>query len=227
MVKKIFAVLAICFLSSTAVLADPAVDLTRIPGYYSGSGGEFQLTPNQELTDLTGEVLPYSSFCLEKTEYVSVGGTYDVVVATEAILGGGNDGPTGPQGGDALDPMTAYLYKQFRSGTLAGYDYNPSGSRSASAGALQQVIWYIEDEGSKTWTDGDSSRQDQYYQAALGSGWTGIGNVRVLNLYAQGHVGEAGYYKQDQLALTVPVPGAALLCSLGMGTVGWFRRRRL
>jgi hypothetical protein len=227
MVKKISVVLAICSLCSASVLADPAVNLTRISGYYSGNGGEFQLTPNQDLTDLIGEVLPYSSFCLEKTEYVSVGANYDVVVATEALLGGGNDGPTGPQGGDALDPMTAYLYTQFRSGTLAGYDYDPSGQRSASAGALQQVIWYLEDEGGMTWVDGGGSRQDQFYQAALGSGWTGIGDVRVLNLYAPGHVGEAGYFKQDQLALTVPVPGAALLCSLGMGTVGWFRRRRL
>lgn len=206
--------------------ANPSVDLTRISGYYSGDGGEFQLTPDQELTDLVGYSDPWSSFCLEKTEYVSSGSTYDVILNTEALLGGTNHGPTGPQGGDALDPMTAYLYTQFRAGALTGYDYDPSGQRGASAGALQEVIWYIEDEGSKTWADGDGSRQDQFYSAALNCGWTGIGNVCVLNLYAQGHVGEADYFKQDQLALTVPVPGAALLGSLGLATVGWIRRRR-
>ena len=100
--------------------------------------------------------------------------------------------------------------------------------RAASAGALQDVIWYIEDEAGKTWTDGDASLQDQFCTAAANSGWTDIGEVRVLNLYLKGHLGDPAYKAQDQLAMvTVPAPGAILIGSLGASLVGYLRRRKM
>ena len=79
-------------------------------------------------------------------------------------------------------------------------------------------------EGAKTWTDGDTSLQSQFYAAAVQAGWDHIGNVRVLKMYASAHLGQTGYYKQDQPTM-VPVPGAALLGSLGLGVAGWLRHR--
>ena len=135
----------------------------------------------------------------------------------------------GTSSGDDLNAETAYYYTQFAKGILPGYDYSDTGvGRDASAGALQRLIWNIESEG------GLLTEGNQHYgikltaaqvslitswQTAYGdSGWSGIGDVRVLQTYKYID-GECFDLKQDQLYLT-PVPGAAILGILGLGVAG-------
>lgn len=222
--KKLVIMSCLICIIATPAFATPTVTITRQPGYFKPwfGGGEFTITVDSDYIPGNPAGTNFQSFCIEKREYVGVGETYDVMVSTEAIAGGGNSGPNGPLGGDPIDPMTAWLYTQFRSGTLVGYDYTPGSGREYSALALQKAIWFIEDES--TWPL--SGLAEAFYDAAKHANPQGIGNVRVLNLYAQGHLDDKCYLKQDQLVL-IPAPGAILLGGIGVVLVGWLRRRRI
>ncbi len=149
-----------------------------------------------------------SSFCVEKDEYFRPGSSYYAVINTAAVRGGFGDTP------DPLDARSAYLYTQYVSG-------NPQFHNEQD---IQQAIWYIEQESKK------SNSYVGLANDAVNSGlWSGIGNVRVLNLYKY-YDGNCYWGRvQDQLVSinisTVPAPGALLLAGMGTLLVGWLRRR--
>jgi hypothetical protein len=227
--------LGVCACLTTAASSATIILHHNTSQYSSGTGGEFRAT----LVGLPGVVeqaagvkvsnpsapvgaVVFQTFCMETNEFLTPGTTYYVQLNTAAINGGAggslpNGDPISGGPGDPLDPMTAYLFTRFSDGTLAGlgYNYTLGAARSASAAALQNAIWYIEQEISGPLSGLALTFYNDAWNAVHGANptWSGLGNVRVLNLYADQAMTQR---KQDQLALIepsfgnpVPLPSAA------------------
>jgi len=213
---------AVSLLIAGTVMAAPSVTIDRVPNTYPQSplSGEFKLVPNSELGDLLGSNAAFQSFCLEINEPIEVGSTYAAFVNDEAIYGGDlRPGETpGPGGGDMISPETAFLYTEFRKGSLGYYNYGSE--RVGSALSLQSAIWYL--EGELDYGELNPLAK-QFVEEAVDAGWTDTGSVVALNLTDGGK-----HCFQDMLALTatVPAPGAVVLSGLGLSLVGWLKRRR-
>jgi hypothetical protein len=146
--KQWLVIAAVVATSISAVAVPVPVTVTRVSGYFSGNGGEFTIlgspwanpahySPKTLVT--LGGVTGFQSFCIELNEFIS--GTRWAELSLAAKLGG--------KGGGSPDPLSigaAWLYKQFAEGNLLGYDYTPGAGRAASAAALQDTLWWLEDE---------------------------------------------------------------------------------
>ena len=122
-------------------------------------------------------------------------------------LSGGNPDP--------ISFATAWLYDQFRGGTLAGYAYVGSTAvRDASANALQNAIWFLEGEIGSV-----SGQANTWKNMGLANGTTLYG-VRVMNV-----VTLSGGIAQDQLVM-IPEPETYAMLLAGLGLMGFVARRR-
>ena len=178
------------------IVAGDYVVLTDGPG--NTGGGEFNMSVN-------GSATSFITFCLQKTQFISFNQPFLVGSVTNyADDVGGND---------FISSQTAWLYTQARNGTLAGYSHTQT-----AANLLQNAFWYFENEITLT---NQQIQNNAFIQAAINAKPSGIGDVRVVNLFFMN-----GQKAQDQLILQVPGPAALTLLVPGLAALAFMRRRR-
>jgi hypothetical protein len=224
---RITATVATLWGSTLASAADVASgSVVRLGNGIGSLAGVF----NGSVVSGPGATGTFLSFCLEKNEFFNsyTQNLYVKSVGTSTQNDIGVSSPTSSYGTSASDPLsakTAYLFTQFYS-NQAFY----AGTESL-ANSLQRAIWFLEDE--LAGTDLSSYLADTMATSwvaaatnAVSSGaWSGLGGVRVLNLYK-----DAGYtqFSQDQLYMTtaVPEPQSYALMLAGLGLMIVIARRR-
>ncbi|QDU56272.1 hypothetical protein [Aeoliella mucimassa] len=180
----------------------------NLPGTH---GGRFLITDGGSPAGKSFS--PFETFCVEITEHVSNGAIYYVAGISDTTVNGGN----------TITNYMAWLYTEFRNGSLSGFDYSGSGTAARnSANALQYALWREIGHDDTTIRNAlgisSSSLASTYTNPynSLGPGWLTdynadpswdkssgyLGQVRVMNLTNK--YGTQQY--QDQLVLVVPEP---------------------
>ena len=240
--------LGFLLLCPVVALGQMQVTLNRNTSSYSfGDGGEFRAmaggTPNlvtaidgSAYSPLTSGMISgqfyFQTFCIEINENFTPGTPYNVTISPNAMYG------SQPPGGDPVSVGTAWLYSQFAAGTLVGltagnvptpYDYIYGAGRVASAGQLQQAIWWLEREPFVYPDTTDPGSGNVFRNAVLNqfggsvlaarADANGAYGVRALNLGNPGAL-------QDQLVIVpqVPEPATASMALLGLGMLLFLRQ---
>jgi hypothetical protein len=188
-------------LAVTSVQATPTVTLTWAPNH-STDAGEFIMTPNSGPT--------FDTFCVELSQYVTIGNTYTYVVSPESD--GGIHGPAPVALG------TAWLYENFLNNTLSGFT-GTFGNQTD----LQNAIWYFQGELSSLSGDPYVALADAAVggnTAALANG-NGAYGIDIWNLY-----NPDGSEAQSQLG-SVPEHGTMLVSLAMLLPLGLLRMKSL
>lgn len=179
----------------------------------------------------------FQSFCLEYKESISFGSSYLVKSVTNHTVNapgrygtysGSEVGHTSTQ--DPISAQTAWLFTQFFNNGLSSSALWGAGDQATKNTALQQAIWSF--EGEQSFGSPLNSLAASYKanaNAAILNGWSGIGNVRVLNLFGYDtNTKSYSVHKQDQLYMVsaVPEPETYAMLLAGLGLMGAIVRRR-
>lgn len=225
---------AIAFVFFLYGQADASIGVGSMIKFYNGpggSGGEFGIGLSPGVNNsLNVNSVEQVVFCVEKDEFLNFSSEYYVEsIATYASLGGANTNLNDP-----LDARTAWLYYNFRQGTLANYTYGAlnvsNQARIDSANALQNAFWFLENEqnsaGNAAATAYVASANAALANYNSNSSWgnmqAAIDRTRIINIRKDN---ASGAYSQSQLFL-VPEPTTALTWTVLVGGFAALARRR-
>lgn len=193
-------------------MADKITVVANYGPFQSGAGGEFTVQPigfavsgyvSGVTSDLPGYDGTIQTFCAELTENIQPG-TFEVFenVVTK-------------QSNKVLTKGAAYLYYQFATGNLTGYNYGGTvAQRKASAAQLQNDLWALMNWPSKT-LDPTSPWNGEIPANALLPN-AGQYPVSILNVYVDGQLFSRLPQNnlQDVFVIKYGVPDGGLTVSL-------------
>jgi hypothetical protein len=180
--------------------------------YGSGNtyGGEFlaYTTPDNFAADYASVATMaggFETFCEQANVNFYLGQTYSYALVNQDSQG------------RSVSLGAAFLYYEFATGALSGYNYTSSYTRLLNAGQLQAAIWWF--QGNQTLSGWPSISTDPFYNLAITDLGTaafgandGTYNVDLLQLYtAAGAPAQAQFVVPSQCVPAVPETGATIV----------------